>query len=284
MSNHLYSCSTMFPPIAFVVAIVAIAVAAFALFNNPAAKPALHPTDFRDFKLIRKTPLTHNTAIYRFELADGQSLGLPIGQHISISANIGGKEVMRSYTPVSTNAAKGYFDLLVKAYPQGNISKYISELKIGDTIKVRGPKGAFKYEPNMVKHVSMIAGGSGITPMYQILQAIAANPDDETSASLIFANVNEEDIFLREELLELSKHPNISVHYVLNNPPATWDGSVGFVTADIMNSVLPPPSDESKLLLCGPPPMNSAIRKAAADLGWEKVGALPKPHQQVFIF
>lgn len=271
-------------PVGIIVAVVAVLIAGAFFFSKADAGPALHPTEFREFQLVEKTTLTHNTAVYRFKLADGQSLGLPIGQHISIAANIGGKEIMRSYTPISTNSVKGYFDLLVKAYPQGNISKYISELKLGDKIKVRGPKGAFKYEPNMVKHLSMIAGGSGITPMYQILQAIASNPDDSTTASLIFANVNEEDIFLRDELLKLAEHPRIDVHYVLNNPPAEWEGSTGFVTPEIITRVLPPPAEGSKLLLCGPPPMNSAIRKAAAELGWEKVGALPKPHQQVFIF
>jgi cytochrome-b5 reductase len=43
-----------------------------------------------------------------------------------------------------------------------------SELNIGDYIQVRGPKGVFKYEPNLVKHLGMIAGGTGITPMLQV--------------------------------------------------------------------------------------------------------------------
>jgi len=41
-------------------------------------------------------------------------LGLPIGQHISISATINGKEIMRSYTPTSSDDDLGHFDLLIK--------------------------------------------------------------------------------------------------------------------------------------------------------------------------
>lgn len=41
-------------------------------------------------------------------------LGLPIGQHISIQANIDGKNVMRSYTPTTLDNDKGYFELVVK--------------------------------------------------------------------------------------------------------------------------------------------------------------------------
>jgi cytochrome-b5 reductase len=39
---------------------------------------------------------------------------LPIGQHISVQAEIGGKNVMRSYTPTSSDDDKGHFDLLIK--------------------------------------------------------------------------------------------------------------------------------------------------------------------------
>ena len=46
----------------------------------------------------------------------------------------------------------------------------------------------------------MIAGGSGITPMFQVAQGILRNPLDATKVFLIYANVTEEDILLRKEL------------------------------------------------------------------------------------
>ena len=48
------------------------------------------------------------------------------------------------------------------------MSQHVEKLKIGDEIDVRGPNGQMKYEPNMYKHIGMIAGGSGITPMVQV--------------------------------------------------------------------------------------------------------------------
>ena len=41
-------------------------------------------------------------------------LGLPIGQHVSVSAEINGKDIMRSYTPTSSDDNLGHFDLLIK--------------------------------------------------------------------------------------------------------------------------------------------------------------------------
>jgi cytochrome-b5 reductase len=180
---------------------------------------------------------------YRFSLPTVNSvLGLPIGQHISISAPIGpeGKEIMRSYTPISSDWDRGYFDLLIKSYPTGNISKYMAGLKVGESIKVKGPKGAMVYQPNMVRHFGMIAGGTGITPMLQVIRAVirgrAKNGGtDKTKIDLIFANVNQEDILLKDDLDELvAEDDNFNIYYVLNNPPEKWDGGVGFVTADMI--------------------------------------------------
>lgn len=177
---------------------------------------------------------------YRFALPRPTDiLGLPIGQHISLAATIPGqpKEVVRSYTPISSDENAGYFDLIIKSYPTGNISKHMGGLKIGQTMKVKGPKGAMVYTPNMVRAVGMIAGGTGITPMLQIVRAIIRGrpTGDNTKINLIFANVNPDDILLREDLDSLAKEdPNFSVYYVLNNPPEGWNGGVGFVTAEMI--------------------------------------------------
>jgi cytochrome-b5 reductase len=58
---------------------------------------------------------------YRFGLPHPEdSLGLPIGQHISLSAEIEGKDVMRSYTPTTLDDTKGHFDLLIKVYSRSS--------------------------------------------------------------------------------------------------------------------------------------------------------------------
>ena len=150
------------------------------------------------------------------------------------------KEIVRSYTPISSDENRGYFDLLIKSYPQGNISKHMATLKIGDVMKVKGPKGAMVYTPGLVKRFGMIAGGTGITPMLQIIRAIVRGRprnggNDTTEVDLIFANVNYEDILLKDDLDSLTKEdPGFRVYYVLNNPPEKWDGGVGFCTADMI--------------------------------------------------
>lgn len=161
---------------------------------------------------------------------------------MSVAATIEGqpKEVVRSYTPISSDENLGYFDLLIKSYPQGNISKHMSTLKLGQTLKVKGPKGAMVYTPGLVKRFGMIAGGTGITPMLQIIRAVVRGRpknggSDTTEVDLIFANVNYDDILLKDDLDNLAKEdPGFRVHYVLNNPPEKWDGGVGFCTPEMI--------------------------------------------------
>lgn len=151
---------------------------------------------------------------------------------------------MRSYTPISGDHQPGYFDLLIKSYPTGNISRHMASLGVGQTIRVRGPKGAFVYTPNMVRHFGMIAGGTGITPMLQVIRAIVRGrkAGDRTEVDLIFANVTEQDILLREDLDQLAREDKgFRVHYVLDKPPAGWTGGVGYVTADMITVSRPQP-------------------------------------------
>jgi len=67
----------------------------------------------------------------------------------------------------------------------------------------------------------MIAGGTGITPMYQIIQSSMKDASDKTKISLIYANVEEDDIcespqcqecplmaVLRKELEDLAAKSN----------------------------------------------------------------------------
>lgn len=211
-------------------------------------------------------------------------LGLPIGQHISLAATPAGapEEVMRSYTPVSSDDKdKGYFDLLIKSYPQGNISKHMSMLAIGDKMKVKGPKGAMVYSPNMCRHIGMIAGGTGITPMLQVARAISRGraAGDKTEVDLIFANVNPEDILLREELDGLAKtDPRFRVHYVLNNPPAGWMGGVGFVTPDMIKVGLPAWSSHDHELLDYAWTDTTTEKLAEPGVGHQDPGVRPAAH------
>jgi NAD(P)H-flavin reductase len=166
--------------------------------------------------LLEKKVLNHDTILLKF----GGDAGLSIGQHIAIRAQIEGQEVVRKYTPISPIGQRDSFDLLIKIYrpiprfPKGGLmTQWLDQLRVGDSITVVSPFGNFNYpapgsvriaglEPRnaQARSLLMIAGGSGITPVYQVVQEILRNPRDHTRLCIIFANKTEEDILLRAEL------------------------------------------------------------------------------------
>jgi len=223
-------------------------------------KLALDPKSWKEFSLREVKEVNHNTKIFRFNLPDGHELGLPVASCILVKGIPGadGKEVARPYTPLSEQ--KGYFDLLIKVYPNGAVSKHIHGLKAGDALEVKGPFQKLPYKANMKKFIGMIAGGTGITPMLQVCTEILKNSDDKTEISLVFANIAHEDILLKDDFDKLaSKHKNFKVFYVLEKPPKDWKQGVGYVSEDIIKKVLPPPSKDSLIMVCGPDPMVKVI-------------------------
>jgi len=246
-------------------------------------------------KLVDREEISHDTRRFRFALpSDEHCLGLPVGQHVYLSAKINGELVIRPYTPTSSDDDLGYVDLVIKVYfpnvhprfPEGGkMSQYLDKMELGSTINFRGPSGHLVYggggqflikkdkktpeERKMAKKVGMIAGGTGITPMLQLIRAVLKDPRDKTKMWLIFANQTESDILLRNELEEVAAdHPDrFHLWYTLDRPEEGWKYSKGFVNADMIHDHLPPAGDDTLVLMCGPPPMiNFACKPALEQL------------------
>ncbi|KAJ4819878.1 NADH-cytochrome b5 reductase 1 [Rhynchospora pubera] len=261
--------------ISIAVAVAAVGVAAGIYFyTSNKKKGSLDPENFKEFKLVEKKQLSHNVAKFKFALPTPTSvLGLPIGQHISCRGKDSvGDEVIKPYTPTTLDSDIGYFELVIKMYPQGRMSHHFREMKVGDYMSVKGPKGRFSYKPGQVRAFGMLAGGSGITPMFQVARAILENPTDKTKVYLIYANVTYEDILLKDELDTMAQNypDRFKIYYVLNQPPESWNGGVGFVSKDMIKDQLPPPASDIQILRCGPPPMNKAMAAHIDDLGYTK--------------
>lgn len=274
--------------------LVLLSTILFVLINRATPRKVLDPVEWREFPLKEKIALSHNTALYRFGLPHpNDSLGLPVGQHISVMAEINGKQIMRSYTPSTLDCDKGHFDLVVKTYEQGNISRYLSLVTIGQNVKIKGPKGKFVYKRNLAPHLLMIAGGTGITPMYQIIKSSLMDESDQTKISLIYANVEENDILLRKELEDLAAKSKgrFVLYHVLNKPPTNWTQGVGFITKDMIEKHQPEGGVGSpdhgvgpKVLMCGPPPMMTAMKGHLKELGYPAPRSVSKLEDQVFLF
>lgn len=164
-------------------------------------------------------------------------------------------------------------DLLIKKYPGGPMSTHIHNLSPGDTLEVKGPIPKYWWTTNKHREIALIAGGTGITPMWQLIHDIFADPYSKTKVTLVFGNLKEEDILMKKELQDLENmFPwKFRAFYTLDDPPQEWRGEKGFITKDLLKQVLPEPKEgDIKIFVCGPPGLMKAIsggKKSPKDQG-----------------
>ncbi|KAI8617084.1 hypothetical protein BC830DRAFT_1115248 [Chytriomyces sp. MP71] len=248
--------------------------------------PALNdPKEFKAFTLSKIEKLTPTTSRFTFDLPEGATeLGLPTASCLVTRFVKGVKEdgkldqVIRPYTPIEdpANGYTGTFDLVVKVYPNGPMSNHIFGLKRGDTLEMKGPILKYKYEPNTLEHVGLIAGGTGITPMLQIIQRALADPKDHTKLTLLFANVKEEEIILRDYIDELAKKhkDRFNVYFTVDKPSDKWTGGSGYVSEEMLTSLMPKPG-AGKVFVCGPGPFYAHVSGTKAkDYTQGEIGGL----------
>ncbi|KAI9138842.1 hypothetical protein BKA69DRAFT_1089583 [Paraphysoderma sedebokerense] len=205
----------------------------------------------KDTKFIRLTSPSN-----RIKLEDDSELKIPFHVHIKNDT----MQVVRPYTPIRTDAGNGVMEFIVKRYPDGETSKWMHRLKVGDKIEIRGPLTTWPFDDKF-KQIGMIAGGTGIAPFYQLIQYVLSSESKvDVKLSLIYANKSYDDILLKKELDDLSEtYPDrFKVYYTVEQSPENekdWvkENGVGFVQKDMIQRVLPSSDndDDAIVLVCG---------------------------------
>ncbi|KAF8167564.1 cytochrome-b5 reductase [Crassisporium funariophilum] len=262
-------------------------------------KSPLDPQNFVDFKLKKIVPYNHNSSTFIFELPNDEASLIPVASCLVVKASdpealldSKGKPIIRPYTPVSPPDAPGELALLIKRYESGNMSKHIFTLKEGDTLSMKGPITKFPYKANEFDEIALIGGGSGITPLYQIITHALADKGNKTKFKLLYANVTEQDILLREEFDALKKKfPNtFDVVYLVDQPSKGWTGPVGYISADVIKKNVGPAElkEKVKIFVCGPPLQVAAVAGKKAGMKQGELGGVLKElgytEDQVFKF
>lgn len=239
--------------------------------------------------LIEKNDVSWDTRIFVFQLQhEKQVLGLPIGQHLMIKVQDpeNKKEaIIRSYTPISETNMEGRMELLVKIYfptpnvPGGKMTMALDMLSLGSEIDCKGPTGRFEYLGNgrvvisgkerKIRSFKMICGGTGITPVFQVLRAVMQDSQDPTTCVVLDGNRLEEDILCRSELdayVSLDGNKCTVVH-TLSKASKSWKGRQGRISEALIQEFAAP-EDASMVLLCGPEAMEKSAKKILLEQGW----------------
>lgn len=243
-------------------------------------QPFLNPKQWKKLVLESKESLSTTIRLFRFSF-DTSYFGLPVGQHVYLklpqeqtSRNMQVKSVMRAYTP--NRSGPGFVEFIVKIYypengrPGGAFTQLLDKVRVGESVDCKGPLGEYEYlgekqysimrQPaKQATHIGMIAGGTGITPMWQVLDALR-HDTEPPYVSLIYCARYLEDLVLSAEIDELRSllGSRLHVRYILSSPPnQDWNHGRGRLSASEVETHLFPfatdqTQDHEKLvLLCG---------------------------------
>ncbi|EMR09175.1 hypothetical protein PNEG_02515 [Pneumocystis murina B123] len=176
--------------------------------------------DFYSFCTIRDIrQISPSTNIYEleFDRPSKQYQNRPIQNVLLKNSDI---QIQRYYTPIYISSRKVV--LLVKFYEDGEVSRWIHRKRVGDRIELRGPFLEWKWNDNQWKNVLFIAGGTGITPAYQLLSYIFQDGVQYMPKfHLMYANRNPDEILLRKELDNLQEKysENLKITYFVDSSP-----------------------------------------------------------------
>lgn len=195
--------------------------------------------------------------------------GNDAGSHLDVRLTApDGYQAQRSYSIASAGESTRVV-LAVDEVPDGEVSPFlVHDLAVGDQVEVHGPLGAFfVWEPPeagdlMPAPVQLIAGGSGVVPLYAMLSAHEA-AGDPSEFRLLYSVRTPADAFFRAEL-----DAAMGVDYVYTREtPEGWPAPAGRVNRDILRDSAFPPERSPRIYVCGPTPFVEAVANWLVDLG-----------------
>lgn len=295
-------------PVLLTASVVTVIVSVSCLWKR--RKIFLDKNQRKKARVVDIVKLSPDTKRFRLSLGDPETLlNLPTGKHIVIYApspkaclesgrwndaedpDKGKPEIARKYTPITGDETPGFVDLVIKIYRPaadsiwrdgGKMGRFLDSLKVGDSVDMSGPvgvheclgRGVFKLPGRTVeaKKIGMLAGGTGLTPMLQVVSAALRDPEDTCTFSLVYANRQETDILCREMLNELAENSGgrFKVSYTLSLPPVGWSHWTGRINTEMMKKCLPGSSPDTLVLMCGPLGMTQACKKNLESLQYPK--------------
>lgn len=186
------------------------------------------------------------------------------GQYLNLKLTLDGQEIRRAYS-ICSSPESGELRIAIKEVKNGVFSAFAnSKLKAGDTLEVGTPEGKFTFEPdtNRLRNYMAFAAGSGITPIFSIIQNVLSQEPKSTFV-LVYGNKNPEETIFHQQLhdLHLKYVGRFFIHYVYSQ--AKVDNELfGRIDKSTVNFVLNNKHAAlqfDKFYLCGPEEMINTV-------------------------
>jgi sulfhydrogenase subunit gamma (sulfur reductase) len=225
----------------------------------------LVPTLCKVDKIIQETP---DIRTYRLKFTDESlmdTFSWQPGQFVEFSL-IGHGEC--TFCIASSATRKGFFDCSVKkaGIVTADIHKNLDE---GDEVGIRGPYGNwFPVDDLKGKNLLFVGGGIGLAPLRSLIQHCIDNREDYRDFTILYGARTSADLCYKEEIEEWRKNPSLKVILTIDKPEDAWKENVG-VVPKILEEVVKPVVENTKVITCGPPVMIKYTLLSLDRLGFD---------------
>jgi ferredoxin-NADP reductase len=219
----------------------------------------------------RETP---NSA--RIELDVDGWPGNAAGQHLDVRLTApDGYTATRSYSIASSGASTRVV-LAVDKLPDGEVSPFLVDvLQAGDQLEVHGPLGAFfvwrpAAESGDDRPVQLIAGGSGVVPLYAMARA-HADSGDQTPFRLLYSVRTPDDVYFADEwrTLDDADSPFELDFVYTRRAPVDWPSTPGRITREALQAAVVPAAERPRVFVCGSTGFVERVADWLVELGHE---------------
>ncbi len=155
-----------------------------------------------------------------------------------------------------------HLELTIKSYPDHDgVTKRIGELEVGDRLVLGDSWGAITDKGAG----TFIAGGAGVTPFISILRR-RARDGELAGCHLIFSNLTEADIILREEFEQMG---DLRTTWLVTEQSDS-DFAADMLDKDALERLIG--GTDQKFYVCGPQKMVDDLSAALEELGADTEG------------
>jgi sulfhydrogenase subunit gamma (sulfur reductase) len=154
----------------------------------------------------------------------------------------------------SSPVEKGFLKFTVNKV--GLVSTHLHNMKVGDTMGIRGPLGNwYPWEVMEGKNVVIIGGGFAFTTLRSSIVYMLANRDRFKEIHVIYGARTPGMLLYVDELKEWEKRDDIHMHITVDGTDdPNWKYNKGFVPT-ITDQKAPPGNEDTYAIVCGPPIM-----------------------------
>lgn len=237
---------------------------------------------FRSLEVTAAHEESHTVRSVNLSDPDGAPLP-PWRPGQSVAVRISGDEtqetLIRNYS-LSNWAGAGYYRISVKREKHGAASNYIhSRVRVGDTLQVAAPRGAF-FLTEAKSPVILMSAGVGVTPVLSMLHTLAATESPRQVWWLHAARDQSQRPFAAESraLLDQLSNGHTRVFYSRPEPAEQLPANTeyGRLSAAVIAQLgLPRTGD---VYLCGPASFMDDVSARLVELGFEP----PQIHTEIF--